>query len=1018
MSFIKVACWTAAAFFSVAATVGAQSTTGTIYGRVVDAQGFGVPGVTVMVTSPNLQGTQATVTSNNGDYILPLLPSGTYQVMFELSGFQTQERTVRLAPTQVLPVDVTMGLAAVTETIEVVGTSADVFTHTAQVATNFKQDLVATLPTTRDINATLLLAPAVHPTGPSGNYSIAGAMSFESLFMVNGVTVNENIRGQAVNLYIEDAIQETTVASAGVSAEFGRFGGGVVNVITKSGGNEFSGSFRETLANDKWRTLTPYEETSIAADPLGKDTRVENIVPTYEYTVGGRIVRDKVWFFTAGRLQTQENGRQLVATNIPYTFTDKTRRYEAKLTYSLNTNHRFQGAYTKNTRDQLNNTFNTSLSMDQRSLTDRQLPDDLWTVNYSGVLSSSLFVEGRYSTRHQTFIGSGAKSTDLIDGTLLIDRARGNLRYWADTFCGICTSEKRDNEDIFVKGSYFSSTSGSGSHNLVFGVDSFNDIRSANNHQSGSDYRILGTTTLIQGSGSSSVIYPQFLGNGSTIIQWNPIPIESRGSNIRTYSVFVNDSWRLSNHVTANLGVRWDKNHAQDQYGKLVATASAFSPRLGVVWDLTGKQEWSVTASFAKYVSALAQSVADASSPAGNAQTFQYLYRGLDINPTGAATLTPTPQAIRQVFDWFSANGGSSLPLNAAPDIPGLTPQVSGSLRPPSNLEYATGLTRQFGDRAALRADFVYRDFSGFYVDHTDTSTGKVNDQFGRTYDLTLIENSDDLKRQYAGLSAQGTYRFGGGTDVGANYTVSRSWGNVDGENTGSGPIRAGNIITGNVSGIVSYPEYKQAAWNYPDGDLSTDQRHRARLWVNYMVPKTGGLSLSLLQTLTSGIPYGAGNMTNAASPSGIDPRPYVTNPGYQTPPPGSATAYFFVARDAFRAEGEKRTDFAVNYSHRLVGRLEGFGQLQLLNLFNQFQLCGCGGTSVFVNGGNVNAQTINQVILTPVTNGTTYQAFNPFTTTPVKGVNWDLGPTFGQAQNRFAYTTPRTLRISFGVRF
>src|SRR4249919_372327 len=135
MSFIKVACWTAAAFFSVAATVtvGAQSTTGTIYGRVVDAQGFGVPGVTVMVTSANLQGTQATVTSNNGDYILPLLPSGTYQVMFELSGFQTQERTVRLAPTQVLPVDVTMGLAAVTETIEVVGTSADVFTHTAQV---------------------------------------------------------------------------------------------------------------------------------------------------------------------------------------------------------------------------------------------------------------------------------------------------------------------------------------------------------------------------------------------------------------------------------------------------------------------------------------------------------------------------------------------------------------------------------------------------------------------------------------------------------------------------------------------------------------------------------------------------------------------------------------------------------------------------------------------------------------------------------------------------------------------
>ena len=78
-------------------------------------------------------------------------------------------------------------------------------------------------------------------------------MSFESLYLVNGVTVNENLRGQANNLYIEDAIQETTVATDGMSAEYGRFSGGVVNVITKSGGNLFSGSFRDSLVNDDWR---------------------------------------------------------------------------------------------------------------------------------------------------------------------------------------------------------------------------------------------------------------------------------------------------------------------------------------------------------------------------------------------------------------------------------------------------------------------------------------------------------------------------------------------------------------------------------------------------------------------------------------------------------------------------------------------------------------------------------------------------------------------------------------------
>ena len=267
---------------------------------------------------------------------------------------------------------------------------------------------------------------------------------------------------------------------------------------------------------------------------------------------------------------------------------------------------------------------------------------------------------------------------------------------------------------------------------------------------------------------------------------------------------------------TANAGIRWDKNHALDQNGTLVANDSAFSPRLGIVWDVTGKQEWSVTASFANYVSALAQSIADAASPAGNPQTLQYLYRGADINPAGAASLTATPQAIRQVFDWFFANGGTNLPLNGAPDLPGLTPQIVSSLKAPYNREFAAGVNRQFGNRASLRADFVFRDFGNFYVDHTDTTTGKTTDQFGRSYDLTLVENSGDLMRRYKGLSVQGTYQLGSRADVGGTYTLSRTWGNVDGENTGSGPISAGDISTGNVSGVVSYPEFKQSVVELP----------------------------------------------------------------------------------------------------------------------------------------------------------------------------------------------------------
>jgi hypothetical protein len=473
--------------------------------------------VTVTATSTNMQGVRETVTSENGDYILSLLPSGTYRVVFELSGFQRQERSVGLAPTQMLPLQVEMGVAGVTETVQVEGSAADVLVQTSQVATNFDQTLMSTLPTQRDYRAVMLMAPAVHPTGPSGSFSVAGSMSFENLYMVNGVSVNENLRGQALDLVIEDALQETTVATAGVSAEFGRFGGGVVNMVTKSGGNEFSGTFRETLANDDWRALVPKRPN----DPFANDSKLDDVVPTHEYTFGGPVIRDRVWFFTAGRMQTNAINRQLVITNIPYVFTDKSQRYEGKLTYSLDSNHRFQGAFTKINRDATNDTASTATSMDLASLFDRSQPEDLFTLNYTGVITPNFFIEGRYSQRNLTFIGAGSKYTDLVQGTLLIDAA--GRRYNAATFCGVCTDEECDNQDIFIKGSYFLSTTGSGSHHLVIGYDSFNDVRLADNYQSGSNYRLINAPAILNGTDLIATFV-----SGTTQFQWNPIFVESQ----------------------------------------------------------------------------------------------------------------------------------------------------------------------------------------------------------------------------------------------------------------------------------------------------------------------------------------------------------------------------------------------------------------------------------------------------------------------------------------------------------
>ena len=183
-----------------------------------------------------------------------------------------------------------------------------------------------------------------------------------------------------------------------------------------------------------------------------------------------------------------------------------------------------------------------------------------------------------------------------------------------------------------------------------------------------------------------------------------------------------------------------------------------------------------------------------------------------------------------------------------------------------------------------------------------------MQDPTGRSFDLALITNAPDglLSRDYAGGRSPAP-RFGRVLDIGANYTLSRAWGNFDAENVASGPVPFD----------YRYPEYKQASWNFPEGDLAVDQRHRARLWANYNPSFLPGLTLSVLQALESGVPYGAVN-TN-----GVDPRPYVTNPNnaYLTPPASTATTYFFGPRDEFHTEGQIRTDFAANYVYRFRAR-------------------------------------------------------------------------------------------------
>ncbi|HYU30871.1 MAG TPA: TonB-dependent receptor [Thermoanaerobaculia bacterium] len=961
--------------------------TGKLTGRVT-LNGAPLPGVEVTVASPQLQGERTVVTSETGDYLFPVLPAGEYTVSFSGKGMQTLKEELKIAAAQNQRLDAEMAVTAKFEeeiAVTAGGGAFETISEGAQGATTYTKVLVDQLAAGRTLNQIVALAPGVQPSGPIkladtslSTITISGAPTFENLFLVNGVVVNENVRGQAEDLFIEDAIQETTTAASSISAEYGRFSGGVVNVLTKSGGNDFSGSFRTSFTNQKWQKKTPLTTT-----------RLDDTIPIYEATLGGPVVRDRLWFFLAGRDRDVSSSSPF--PSLPFTISSVQKRYEGKLTASITPSHTLFGSYQKIDFKQ-DNGF-TGFILDLDSLISFEAPEDAWALNYSGALTDSLLLTAQYAERKLSFVHAGGRSTDLIDGTVILDNSRGQARYNSPTFCGVCRTEERANDNALVKLSYFLSTDSWGTHDLVGGYDTFDDKRTADNHQSGSDYTIAGTSAILR----NGQIFPVFNNEGSTVIIYNPILKPSKGTHFVTNSFFANDSWRLDSAWSFNVGLRYDGNDGKNAGGDKVASDSKVSPRLAVVYSPTGAAGWVFHGGYAEYVAAIANTIGDFTSAGGRPANLRWVYRGPAINTDPTAPLLGEDDALRALFQWFDANRASLPFITVA--IPGLNQQIRGSLNSPSVTEYSLGFTRRLGSRGTVRADLVHRDWSDFYASRVDTSTGQVTGQFsGVTLraDLRLIANDDrHYERTYDGLQTAFGYRLGDRFDLGGSWTLSKTQGNLDAENGPAGPT---------VGTLGNYPEYQQARWAAPKGDLLLDQRHRVSLFGVYRVLEHNhhGLSVSLLESFGSGHPYGAVGTVRSAA--------FVTNPGYLTPP--FNVPYFYTARDAFHTPNVYHTDLAVNYELRL-GQLDLFLKPEVINVFNHQRV------------DTTDARFLDTSISTFDTNGACGGSptgrclpFNPFTTAPVEGVNWQKGQNFGKGVSPLAFQQPRTFRFAVGLRF
>jgi hypothetical protein len=279
----------------------AQLQNGQIQGVVnSDADGKALAGVTVTVSGPALQADQVEITDRDGRYRITQLPSGDdYVVRFYLGETVVERPGVRIAQNKTLSINITMPMRRATKEIKVIRERApNVDTATANAGVEINEEVMRnTAVRGRTYESVLILAPGTvdPPRGQGGDIgvSISGSTGNENNFIIDGLNTSDPNSGILATELHQYFIKEINVITGGYQAEFGRATGGIVSLVTKSGGNEFHGSV--------FGSVQPFQLTPNAVGRLGEALALrrsgDNLVYDYGFELGGPILKDRIWFF-------------------------------------------------------------------------------------------------------------------------------------------------------------------------------------------------------------------------------------------------------------------------------------------------------------------------------------------------------------------------------------------------------------------------------------------------------------------------------------------------------------------------------------------------------------------------------------------------------------------------------------------------------------------------------------------------------------------------------------------------
>jgi hypothetical protein len=931
--------------------------TGTLTGIVKDAGDLVLPGVSVTATSPVLQGERSTVTDANGVYLLRGLPPGAYNVRFELAGMGPQTQAVTVEVGKDVQVNATLAVAGVAETVNV---KADIISSPVVSPTggqNFTNTEISKLPTGRNLAAIAALAPGLTTNTPNaGQVTISGSFAYDNVFLIDGVDVNDNLFGTANNLFVEDAIQETQVLTSGISAEFGRFSGGVINAVSKSGGDMFSGSYRLNLTNQSWTTQSPFEKENDI-------TRPDKTNQVHEFTFGGPLLKSRLWFFGSGRYLNNENQQTLPVTGFLFNATNTEKRGEFKLTGTQG-NQRFTGSYFKTTLNAVRPTFD--FTIDPLISENSSRPNDRWVAGWNGVLTPRMFGELRWSQKRYGFRNAGGTDTNVTTGSPFFDVNLGGNHYNAPYF-DATDPEDRNNWQVAGSLAYFLTSKGKGSHDIKVGGELFNSSLTGGNSQSPTSF-VFEADYVTDASGAPILgadgrFIPMFVPGDTYLQQW----LATRGArvDIRTTSLYLQDTWRAGPRWTFDLGGRYERVRGEATGDLVTVDTDTFVPRLAATYDVLGNGRLVAQTSYAWYSGKYSEAQFASNTDVGNPAILYGYY----VGPAGQG-LNFAPGFDPNNYVTFYA------------EFPTANVFFDEGLSAPVSREFTASLGSQLG-RGFVKGTFVRRSMHNFVEDFStleDGSTEIVHNgvNYG-TYTNVRYRNSDEPMRDYQALQFLARYPVTPRFTLQANYTMQlKNDGNFEGE---------GANTPGISSLIGDYPEIYNPARNFPIGRLNDFQRHKVVAWGTYNLGlgRFGTTDLSLLYRHDSPLTYSL--VANSVPLSAIQEdllAPYVSGPADQ--------ALFFDKRGSEEFASTNLFDFGLQYQVPVFRSLRPWVKLDVFNIFNNDTLYTWNTTILANQNGPVDAMGLP--------------------------TQYTEGPLFGQGTSNANYPRARGWQMAIGFRF